>query len=377
MSIKDKAKKEIKKKVKKVIMMVLKPLIPYIAIVLIVLLLVSWLMDSLFASSAQTDDSELTEVQLDIKTMCIEKAEYLNTCDNYVDKEKKNELLDVNNLENTKMIEWSHLSTLMTLENLNNKKEIGQSLLNEIGENFKSTFRYEKDTIKTEEKQTKGDKVTWKEKKDEAQTQYILVESDTIIGHYTYEYETVTEVSDDGNTRVTKKKYKTENLQGEQYERLKDYLKTSMNLETDDIDMCVDLVIQSSSGYYDDTINNAYNILIGNDMFTWPIPGYTNVTSEYGYRVHPISGEYKLHSGVDVGAPVGTSFVAMADGIVTKASYNGGYGNCVIIDHGNGVTTLYAHGTNLLVKTNDRVTKGQPVLTVRKYWEFYRTTCTF
>ena len=80
------------------------------------------------------------------------------------------------------MIEWSHLSTLMTLENLNNEKEINQNLLDEIGENFKSTFKYEKDTIKTEEKQTKGDKVTWKENKDKAQTQYILVESDTIIG---------------------------------------------------------------------------------------------------------------------------------------------------------------------------------------------------
>ena len=258
-------------------------------LVLIVLLLVSWLLDSLFASSAQADDSELSSAELDIKTMCIEKAEYLNTCDNYVDKEKKNELLDVNNLENNKMIEWSHLSTLMTLENLNNEKEINQSLLDEIGENFKSTFKYEKDTIKTEEKQTKGDKVTWKENKDKAQTQYILVESDTIIGHYTYEYETVTAISDDGNTRITKKKYKTETLQGEQYERLKDYLKTSMNLDNEDIDMCVDLVINSSSGYYDDTINNAYTILISNDMFTWPIPGYTNVTSEYGYRVHPIS----------------------------------------------------------------------------------------
>ncbi len=289
MSIKDKAKKEIKKKIKKLIMMILKPLIPYIALVLIVLLLVSWLLDSLFASSAQADDSELSSAELDIKTMCIEKAEYLNTCDNYVDKEKKNELLDVNNLENNKMIEWSHLSTLMTLENLNNEKEINQSLLDEIGENFKSTFKYEKDTIKTEEKQTKGDKVTWKENKDKAQTQYILVESDTIIGHYTYEYETVTAISDDGNTRITKKKYKTETLQGEQYERLKDYLKTSMNLDNEDIDMCVDLVINSSSGYYDDTINNAYTILISNDMFTWPIPGYTNVTSEYGYRVHPIS----------------------------------------------------------------------------------------
>ena len=220
------------------------------------------------------------------------------------------------------MIEWSHLSTLMTLENLNNEKEINQTLLDEIGENFKSTFKYERDTIKTEEKQTKGKKVTWKENKDKAQTQYILVESDTIIGHYTYEYETITAVSDDGNTRITKKKYKTEKLQGEQYERLKKYLKTSMNLKEEDIDMCVDLVINSASGYYDDTINNAYTILIGNDMFTWPIPGYTNVTSEYGYRVHPISGEYKLHSGTDVGAPVGTNFVAMADGIVTKACYN-------------------------------------------------------
>lgn len=289
MSIKDKAKKEIKKKVKKVIMMVLKPLIPYIAIVLIVLLLVSWLMDSLFASSAQADDSELTEVQLDIKTMCIEKAEYLNTCDNYVDKEMKNELLDVNNLENNKMIEWSHLSTLMTLENLNNKKEINQSLLDEIGENFKSTFKYEKDTIKTETKQVKGDKVTWKEDKDKAQTQYILVESNTIVGHYKYEYETVTDISDDGNSRVTKKKYKAENLQGEQYARLKKYLKTSMNLKDKDVEMCIDLVINSDSGYYDDTIQNGNNILIGKGMFTWPTPGYTEVTSEYGYRIHPIT----------------------------------------------------------------------------------------
>ena len=62
-----------------------------------------------------------------------------------------------------------------------------------------------------------------------------------------------------------------------------------MNLDNEDIDMCVDLVINSSSGYYDDTINNAYTILISNDMFTCPIPGYTYVTSEYGYRVHPIS----------------------------------------------------------------------------------------
>lgn len=92
--------------------------------------------------------------------------------------------------------------------------------------------------------------------------------------------------------------------------------------------------------------------------------GYTNITSPYGYRIHPISGEYKLHTGVDVGAPIGTNFVAMESGKVILATYNGSYGNCVIIDHGNNVKTLYAHGSKILVKTNQIVKKGQAVLAV-------------
>lgn len=289
MNIKDKAKKAIGKKLKKVIIAVIRPFIPFIAIILVSLLLISYLFDGLFVSKAQANDSELSESEINIKNICIEKAEELNTCDNYVDKEKKNELLDVNNLENKKMIEWSHLYILMTLENLNNDKKMDQDLLNKIGESFKSTFKYEKDIIKTEEKKVKDKKETWEENKDKEQTQYILIESNTIMGHYTYEYETITEVSEDGKSRVTKKKYKNEELHGEQYERLKNYLKTSMNLNDEDVDMSVDLVINSESGYYDDTIENGNNILVGKGMFTWPIPGYTNVTSEYGYRIHPIT----------------------------------------------------------------------------------------
>lgn len=289
MNIKDKAKKAIGKKLKKVIIAVIRPFIPFIAIILVSLLLISYLFDGLFVSKAQANDSELSESEINIKNICIEKAEELNTCDNYVDKEKKNELLDVNNLENKKMIEWSHLYILMTLENLNNDKKMDQDLLNKIGESFKSTFKYEKDIIKTEEKKVKDKKETWEENKDKEQTQYILIESNTIMGHYTYEYETITEVSEDGKSRVTKKKYKNEELHGEQYERLKNYLKTSMNLNDEDVDMSVDLVINSDSGYYDDTIENGNNILVGKGMFTWPIPGYTNVTSEYGYRIHPIT----------------------------------------------------------------------------------------
>ena len=96
--------------------------------------------------------------------------------------------------------------------------------------------------------------------------------------------------------------------------------------------------------------------------FAWPVPGYTRITSKYGMRTHPITGIYKLHTGVDIGAPMGASFVAANDGIVVKAGYNGAYGNMVIIDHGGGVQTLYAHGSEIMVKVGDTVKKGETVV---------------
>lgn len=77
------------------------------------------------------------------------------------------------------------------------------------------------------------------------------------------------------------------------------------------------------------------------------------------------------------GAPTGANFVAMADGKVITATYSNSYGNMVMIDHGNGIVTLYAHGSQLLVTTNQTVKKGQAVLKVRKYWIFNRTTYAF
>ena len=77
------------------------------------------------------------------------------------------------------------------------------------------------------------------------------------------------------------------------------------------------------------------------------------------------------------GAPTGANFVAMADGKIITATYSNSYGNMVMIDHGNGIITLYAHGSQLLVTTTQTVKKGQAVLKVRKYWIFNRTTRTF
>ena len=81
-------------------------------------------------------------------------------------------------------------------------------------------------------------------------------------------------------------------------------------------------------------------------------------------RTHPITGIYKLHTGVDIGAPMGSQFVAANDGIVVKAGYNIAYGNMIILDHGGGIQTLYAHGSEILVETGDIVTQGTPVLAV-------------
>lgn len=102
---------------------------------------------------------------------------------------------------------------------------------------------------------------------------------------------------------------------------------------------------------------------VGEEMI-WPVPGYTRITSQYGMRTHPITGLYSLHSGTDVGAPLGTDFLAMATGVVTKAEYNKYYGNMVIIDHGGGVQTLYAHGSEIIVQLGDLVSQGTPVLKV-------------
>lgn len=100
-------------------------------------------------------------------------------------------------------------------------------------------------------------------------------------------------------------------------------------------------------------------------VMAWPVPGYTTITSTYGMRTHPITGVYKLHTGIDIGgAPVGTSFVAAANGMVTKACYNAAYGNMVIIDHGGGVQTLYAHGDSISVEVGQVVSTGDEVLKV-------------
>ena len=92
---------------------------------------------------------------------------------------------------------------------------------------------------------------------------------------------------------------------------------------------------------------------------TWPAEG--EITSPFGWRVHPIFGTQRLHTGIDIGADYGDAIRAADGGVVIHSDWMGGYGNAVIIDHGNGISTLYAHNSQLLVSEGQTVAKGQTV----------------
>ena len=115
----------------------------------------------------------------------------------------------------------------------------------------------------------------------------------------------------------------------------------------------------------------ATNVITPNIQYTggemiWPVAiSGTAITSDYGVREHPIQGVVREHTGIDIGnTPTGTPVVATADGVVTYAGWLGGYGNCVMINHGDGVVTLYGHGSKILTSVNTQVKQGDVIMQV-------------
>jgi septal ring factor EnvC (AmiA/AmiB activator) len=96
--------------------------------------------------------------------------------------------------------------------------------------------------------------------------------------------------------------------------------------------------------------------------FIWPAQG--PVVSPFGMRWHPILGGYRMHTGIDIGASYGAPIVASDDGVVLFTGWYGGYGNTVIVDHGSGLTTLYAHCSAILVTQGQNVARGQAIARV-------------
>ncbi len=93
----------------------------------------------------------------------------------------------------------------------------------------------------------------------------------------------------------------------------------------------------------------------------WPCPGYTRVSSPFGMRYHPILHYNRMHTGVDISAPSGARLIAVGNGKVISAGVRGGYGNCVMIDHGNGLVSVYAHMSSISVRHGQAVSKGATI----------------
>ena len=97
----------------------------------------------------------------------------------------------------------------------------------------------------------------------------------------------------------------------------------------------------------------------GGGGMIWPLSG--PITSEFGWRVHPITGTQKFHSGIDIGGDYGEHIHAAASGVVTDACWISGYGYTVIIDHGGGISTLYGHNQGFAVSEGQSVSQGETI----------------
>ena len=96
----------------------------------------------------------------------------------------------------------------------------------------------------------------------------------------------------------------------------------------------------------------------------WPSAASRYISSYFGMRIHPIYKYPRMHNGIDIAAAGGTNILAAADGKVIEATYNSGYGNYIVVDHGGGVSTLYAHASRRIAKVGDRVSRGQVIALV-------------
>lgn len=118
---------------------------------------------------------------------------------------------------------------------------------------------------------------------------------------------------------------------------------------------------EKESGY---SPNAGASVVTGNGMFTHPCPGYSYISSEFGWRAQPLPGASTNHKGMDFAAATGTPIYAATSGTVTSASYSGNAGNLIVINHGNGLQTYYMHCNTMHVRAGQTVSKGQNIGTV-------------
>lgn len=147
------------------------------------------------------------------------------------------------------------------------------------------------------------------------------------------------EVSREKSSLMTRLKADTEALERE-YDKLNNYAK---EIESKILQM------QSTGTTY------------SGGVMQWPLPSSSRITSRFGYRNHPVLKRKKLHTGLDIGARSGSTVVAASSGTVIHSGWLGSYGKTIMIDHGGGIVTLYAHNSSLVVSKGQSVSRGQTI----------------
>lgn len=110
--------------------------------------------------------------------------------------------------------------------------------------------------------------------------------------------------------------------------------------------------------------NNGTVLHYDNGVFKFPLATYTRVSDEYGMRIHPTLGVEQFHNGVDFASPKGTDIYAAYDGKVVAATYSATMGNYIMIDHGDGLYTIYMHASALYVEKDEMVVRGETIAAV-------------
>ena len=182
--------------------------------------------------------------------------------------------------------------------------------------------------------------------------------------------EIVTETDEHGNT-VTTTKYVTKNILKVTVIRLTvDQIIEQYHFNEEQKKQLTELMRPDYDDLWQNIIGTTGDILITNstyiptDIFAWPLQDNGSITSGYGYRHDPKTGEWKLHGGTDIAAPTGTPILASADGVVIAAQWHNSYGYYVKIQHNDTFATLYGHCSALHVTAGQQVKQGQIIADV-------------
>ena len=182
--------------------------------------------------------------------------------------------------------------------------------------------------------------------------------------------ETVSETDESGKT-VTTTKYVTKNILKVTVTRLNvDQIIEQYHFNEEQKKQLTELMSSDYDDLWQNIIGTTGDILITNstyiptDIFAWPLQDNGNITSGYGYRNDPKTGEWKLHGGTDIAAPTGTPILASADGVVIAATWRNSYGYYVKIQHNDTFATLYGHCSALHVTAGQQVKQGQVIADV-------------